>query len=62
MKKNIKHIELNSEILNIVKEKEQQHISDINYLKKDVLKQNSLLNFIYIFEKSPLFETKVIQK
>lgn len=62
MKEKIKNVELNSEVLNTVKEKKQEHIIDINNLKKDVLRQNSLLNYIDTFEKSPLFKTKIIQK
>lgn len=62
MEKNIKNIEINSEILNNIKEREEKYDTDIDNLKKCVLKQNPLLNFIDIFEKSPLFVTKFIQK
>gem|GEM_PF-6487390 len=34
----------------------------MKYLQNDVVKQNSLLHYCDIFENSPLFEKKIIQK
>lgn len=62
MKEPVENIDINSEILTRVKEKQNNHMTDINNLKKDVLKQNTLLNHIDTFEKSPLFETLSIEK
>lgn len=62
MKEPMKNVEINSEILNNIKEKKQDHLTDINNLKKDVLKQNSLLNYIDTFENSPLFENITVEK
>lgn len=62
MKDQIKHVEINSERLNWIIEKKQDNITDIKNLKKDVVRGNSLLNNLSIFEKSPLFEVKTIKK
>lgn len=62
MKEQTKNVEINSEVLSRVKEKQSDHLTDMNNLKKDVLKQNTLLNFIDTFEKSPLFETINVEK
>lgn len=62
MKEQIKNVDINSQILNGIKEIQPQHKNDINNLKTDVVKQNSLLNYCNIFETSPLFETKTIHK
>lgn len=60
MKEAIKNIDINSDFINWLKEKESK--IDIRNLKTDVLKQNSLLNYAEIFEKSPLFESRTINK
>ncbi len=62
MKEQIKNIDINSPILEWIKGKESKHKTDIKYLQTDVIRQNSLLYYADIFEKSPFFEKKVIQK
>lgn len=62
MKEQIKNVEINSEILNWIKEKKSEKSQDIKNLKTEVLKWNSLLNYVKIFEESPLFEKKIINK
>lgn len=62
MKEQIKNVDINSQILNGIKEIQPHHKTDIDHLKTDVIKQNSLLNYCNIFESSPLFETKTINK
>ncbi len=62
MKETIKNIDINSQILMWIKEKEAKHKIEMKYLQNDVVKQNSLLHYCDIFEKSPLFEKKIIQK
>jgi len=62
MKELIKNVEINSEILNNIKEKKQIHLTDMNHLKKEVLRQNSLLHYIETFEKSPFFENIIVEK
>lgn len=51
-------------VLEKPKNKEKTNDVDINMLnlKKDILKSNSLLNYIWILEKSPLFETISLKK
>lgn len=56
MKEKIKNIDINSEILNEIKEKNQTKSQEIKNLKKEVLKWNSLLIYADIFENNPLFE------
>jgi len=62
MKEQIKNIEINSETLNWIIEKKISKSQDIKNLKTDVIKQNSLLNYIENFEKSPLFERKILKR
>lgn len=62
MKEQIKNVEINSEILNWIKEKKSEKSQDIKNLKTEVLKWNSLLNYVKILEESPLFEKKIINK
>ncbi len=60
-KEELQKTDINSETLNEVKEKKSDKKQDIKNLKKDVEKQNSLLNYLSDFEKSPLFERKSIK-
>lgn len=62
MKEKIKNVGINSEILNPIIEKKNNKLEDIKNLKTDVLRQNSLLNYLSYFEKNPLFKTKILKK
>lgn len=62
MKEIRKNVDINSESLLWIKEKESNHKMDMKHLQTDVVKQNSLLHYCDIFEKSPLFEKKIVQK
>ncbi|MGE4443991.1 MAG: cyclic nucleotide-binding domain-containing protein [Candidatus Altimarinota bacterium] len=62
MKEVRKNVDINSESLIGLREKEANHKLDMKHLQTDVVRQNSLLHYCDIFEKSPLFEKKVIQK
>lgn len=62
MKENIKNVDINSPILSWIKEKKTKHQMEMKHLQTDVVRQNSLLHYCDVFEKSPFFEKKTIQK
>lgn len=62
MKENIKNVDINSPILSWIKEKKTKHQMEMKHLQTDVVRQNSLLHYCDVFEKSPFFEKKIIQK
>lgn len=62
MKENIKNVDINSPILSWIKEKKTKHQMEMTHLQTDVVRQNSLLHYCDVFEKSPFFEKKIIQK
>lgn len=62
MKEIRKNVDINSESLIWLREKEANHKLDMKHLQTDVVRQNSLLHYCDIFENSPLFEKKIIQK
>ncbi|MDD5770263.1 MAG: cyclic nucleotide-binding domain-containing protein [Candidatus Gracilibacteria bacterium] len=62
MKEQIKDINQTPENQSGKKEKQKDNIQDMNNLKKEVIKGNSLLNNIKVFENSPLFDDVSIKK
>lgn len=62
MKEIIKNVDINSPILSWIKEKKTKHQMEMQHLQTDVVRQNSLLHYCDVFEKSPFFEKKVVQK